>query len=215
MSFLDHRASPSRSGTLGPPRGGRVASAPVRQDLRKHLSATRAAVDGLASQLDRIEQWGDLLARRLGSGSTLLVAGNGGSAAQASHLAAELVGRFDRDRPAFSAISLAVDPATVTALANDYGVGALFARQVEAHGRPDDVLVALSTSGCSPDLLAAVEAATDHDLTVLALTGPAPNPLADLAHRWITVESDRTCVIQEMHLVLLHLLCEAFDRHLR
>lgn len=181
--------------------------------LRGHLAASEAAVHSLADDLDTIEAWADRLHERFGSGAMLLVAGNGGSAAQASHLAAEFVGRYDGDRRAYSAISLAVDPATVTALANDYGIGALFARQVEAHGRRGDVLVTLSTSGQSPDLLAAVERAKADDVSVWAMTGPTPNPLFLAADEAIAVDAPRACVVQEMHLILLHLLCEAFDRH--
>jgi len=190
-----------------------VPDRPSRADaLRRHLSASELAVHRLADDLATVESWADRLQERLRSGAMLLVAGNGGSAAQASHLAAEFVGRYDGDRRAYSAISLAVDPATVTALANDYGIGALFARQVEAHGRRGDVLVTLSTSGQSPDLLAAVERAKALDVRVWAMTGPAPNPLFLAADEAIAVDTPRTCVVQEMHLILLHLLCEAFDR---
>lgn len=180
--------------------------------LRRHLEASEAAAHGLADDLGTIERWAGRLRKRFRAGSMLLVAGNGGSAAQASHLAAEFVGRYDGDRRAYSAISLAVDPATVTALANDYGIGALFARQVEAHGQVGDVLIALSTSGASADLLAAVDEARARGLTVWAMTSPAPNPLFSSADEAITVDAPRTCVVQEMHLIVLHLLCEAFDR---
>jgi D-sedoheptulose 7-phosphate isomerase len=191
----------------------RAPAAPTPVDvLRSHLEASESAVHGLVDDLGTIESWAGRLRERFRAGAMLLVAGNGGSAAQASHLAAEFVGRYDGDRRAYSAISLAVDPATVTALANDYGVGALFARQVEAHGHRGDVLIALSTSGASVDLLTAVDEARSRGVSVWAVTGPAPNPLVSSADEAIAVDAPRTCVVQEMHLIVLHLLCEAFDR---
>jgi D-sedoheptulose 7-phosphate isomerase len=141
----------------------------------------------------------------------LLAAGNGGSAAQAQHLTAELVGRYRADRPPFSAICLNAETSTLTAIANDYPADELFARQVEAHGRAGDVLVLLSTSGRSPNAVAAARRARECGITVLALTGPAPNPLAAAADEAVCIDSPWTATVQECHLVALHLICAAFD----
>lgn len=179
-----------------------------------HLRALQAALGRLDGQLPDVSHAAQELVAALGRGGRVLVAGNGGSAAQAQHLTAELVGRFLADRPALSAICLAADIASVTALANDFGAGALFARQVEAHARPGDVLVALSTSGRSINLLRAAEAAQRLDVKVVALTGPRPNPLATVADRCIAVAGASTATIQEVHQVVVHLLCAAVDRAL-
>ncbi|MBI2708859.1 MAG: SIS domain-containing protein [Actinobacteria bacterium] len=152
------------------------------------------------------------LGRRLLAGHRLLAAGNGGSAAQAQHLTAELVGRFKQERPALSAIALHAETSTVTALANDYGVEEIFARQVEAHGRPGDVLVVLSTSGRSPNLVRAAEAGHTRGMSVWSLTGRSPNPLASTSDLAVSVASTDTAVIQEVHQVLVHVLCDAVDR---
>jgi D-sedoheptulose 7-phosphate isomerase len=159
-----------------------------------------------------LERWGTSLAGRLGSGARLLVAGNGGSAAQAQHLSAELVGRYRDDRPPFSALSLHSDTSSTTAIANDYGVQEIFARQVVAHGRPGDLLMLLSTSGASANLLVAAREARRLGMTVWVLTGPAPNPLAGAGDEALCVEAATAATVQELHLVAVHMLCESFDR---
>ncbi|WP_251092026.1 SIS domain-containing protein [Streptomyces sp. Caat 7-52] len=159
-----------------------------------------------------IERWGTELARRLGSGARLLVAGNGGSAAQAQHLTAELVGRYRDDRPPFSAVALHADTSSTTAIANDYGVQEVFARQTAAHGRPGDVLLLLSTSGASANLLAAADRAHRLGMTVWALTGRPPNPLQLGADDALCADAPVAATVQELHLVAVHMLCEAFDR---
>ncbi|MCO1599736.1 SIS domain-containing protein, partial [Micromonospora sp. RHAY321] len=138
----------------------------------------------------------------------LLVAGNGGSAAEAQHLTAELVGKLHHDRQPLSAIALHAETSTLTAIANDYGYTDVYARQVRAHGRPGDILLLLTTSGTSPNLLTAAHTAHDTGLTTWALTGPAPNPLADTCHDTLAIASPDTQVVQELHLVTSHLLCE-------
>ncbi|MFF8864019.1 SIS domain-containing protein [Streptomyces sp. NPDC015139] len=158
-----------------------------------------------------IERWGTELARRLGRGSRLLVAGNGGSAAQAQHLTAELVGRYRDERPPFSAVALHADTSSTTAIANDYGVQEVFARQTAAHGRPGDVLLLLSTSGASANLLAAAERGRRLGMAVWALTGRAPNPLQLGADDSLCVDAPVAATVQELHLVAVHMLCEAFD----
>ncbi|SDG86125.1 D-sedoheptulose 7-phosphate isomerase [Streptomyces griseoaurantiacus] len=158
--------------------------------------------------------WGERLAAVLCGGGRLLAAGNGGSAAQAQHLTAELVGRYRTDRPPFSAIALHADTSSTTAIANDYGVDELFARQVRAHGRPGDVLILLSTSGASANLLSAAAAGRAAGLHVWALTGPAPNPLAAAADEAFCVAAPSAATVQELHLVAVHMVCEAFDEAL-
>lgn len=179
-----------------------------------HLAALRDALGALEADLARIDRWGADLAARLAGGGRLLAAGNGGSAAEAQHLTGELVGRFVDERMPLSAIPLCTDSASVTAIGNDYGAAEVFARQVRAHGRPGDVLVALSTSGRSDNVLAAVDAAREAGLVAWSLTGPAPNPLADASDDALCAAAPTTATVQEIHLVAVHLLCAAVDRHL-
>ena len=179
---------------------------------RKHVAALAEPLAALEGDVDRIDAWGRELARVLAGGGRLLAAGNGGSAAQAQHLATELVGRYRTDdRPALSAIALCADGSGLTAIGNDYGASEVFARQVRAHGRSGDVLLALSTSGASPNVVAAVEAALAGGLTAWALTGPAPNPLSELADDTVSVDAESTPTVQEIHLIVIHLLCAAVD----
>nr|WP_250847495.1 SIS domain-containing protein [Streptomyces hygroscopicus] len=165
--------------------------------------------------LEQVAQWGRHLAATLPVGGRLLAAGNGGSAAQAQHLTAELVGRYQRERPAYSAIALHADTSSLTAIGNDYGFEELYARQVAAHGRPGDVLLLMSTSGRSPNLLAAADTGRAAGLRVWAMTGPRPNPLAFRADEALCIGSGSTATVQESHLVALHLLCETFDHESR
>ncbi|HEY4136264.1 MAG TPA: SIS domain-containing protein [Alphaproteobacteria bacterium] len=137
----------------------------------------------------------------------VLICGNGGSAADAQHIAAELVGRYERERVALPVMALAGDAATLTALGNDYGYERLFSRQVEAHGQPGGVLVGLSTSGKSPNVLKAVEAAKARGMTTIALTGEGGGPIGALADILIAVPSRVTARVQEMHICLYHYIC--------
>ncbi|MGW4165014.1 D-sedoheptulose-7-phosphate isomerase [Streptomyces sp. NPDC004788] len=187
-------------------------------DTRTHLEARRhcrsllRAVESLeGAELTRLARWGGHLADVLTDGGRLLAAGNGGSAAQAQHLTAELVGRYRDERPAYSALSLHAETSSVTAIGNDYGFEEVFARQVAAHGRTGDVLMLLSTSGRSPNLLSAAVTAHARGLDVWALTGPVPNPLAELADDAVCVDAATTATVQETHLVVVHLLCAFFD----
>jgi D-sedoheptulose 7-phosphate isomerase len=182
---------------------------------RAHLAALRDALTALDGEARRVEAWGRALADVLNGGGRLLAAGNGGSAAEAQHLTAELVGRFLDDRRPLSAIALHADTSALTAITNDYGPCEAFARGVRAHGRPGDVLIALSTSGASENVLAAVDAATSLGLHTWGLTGPAPNPLAGCCERSICVPAASAATVQEVHLVLVHLLCAAVDARLR
>ena len=178
---------------------------------RAHLAALMGPLADLEQELPRLERWGATLAGVLLRGGRLLVAGNGGSAAQAQHLTSELVGRFRDERRPFSAIALHAETSSVTAVVNDYGADAVFARQVLAHGRRGDVLVTLSTSGRSPNLLAAVEAARGEGLVTWALTGPQANPLARAVDDALAVDAPSAATVQEVHQVVLHLLCAEVD----
>jgi D-sedoheptulose 7-phosphate isomerase len=183
--------------------------------LPRHLDHLRTGLRSLERQAPQLEQWGRELAEALAHGGRLLAAGNGGSAAEAQHLTAELVGRFEApDRRPLSAIALHADTSSLTAIANDFGIPDIFARQVHAHGRPGDVLVLLSTSGRSENLLAAAAAARSVGLRVWALTGPQPNPLAAVADTVLAVDSPAPTAVQEVHLVAIHALCAAIEHHL-
>ncbi|MFH9979269.1 SIS domain-containing protein [Streptomyces sp. NPDC017179] len=176
-----------------------------------HCDELIKALEAFRDRGPVIERWGRELARRLGSGARLLVAGNGGSAAQAQHLTAELVGRYRDDRPPFSAVALHADTSSTTAIANDYGVQEVFARQTAAHGRPGDVLMLLSTSGASANLLTAAERGRRLGMTVWSLTGRAPNPLQLGSDESLCVAAPVAATVQELHLVAVHMLCECFD----
>jgi D-sedoheptulose 7-phosphate isomerase len=151
------------------------------------------------------------------AGGKVLACGNGGSASDAQHFAAEFVGRFERERPGLAAISLTTDTSILTAVGNDYDFGQVFAKQVQALGSPGDVLLALSTSGNSANVLAAVDAARARDMTVIALTGRGGGKLRDkLADTdvHICVPHERTARIQEVHILAIHCLCDAVDLQL-
>jgi D-sedoheptulose 7-phosphate isomerase len=184
----------------------------TRDSVQRHCQSLQEALSRFRRQnVEQVAAWGAHLAAVLPFGGRLLAAGNGGSAAQAQHLTAELVGRYQQERPAYSAIALHAETSSVTAIGNDYGYQEVFARQVAAHGRPGAVLVLLSTSGRSPNLLAAARTGRAAGLRVWALTGPRPNPLANAADEALCVDADGAATIQETHLVAVHLLCECFD----
>jgi D-sedoheptulose 7-phosphate isomerase len=181
---------------------------------RDHLDELIGAAKQFAPCVDVADRWGHHLASILESGGRLLAAGNGGSAAQAQHLTAELVGRYRDDRPPFSAICLTAETSSLTAICNDYPPEELFARQVEAHGRTGDALVLMSTSGSSPNIVAAAERGRGVGMHVWAFTGPRPNPLAEVADEAMCVDARFTATVQELHLVGLHILCAALDKEL-
>jgi D-sedoheptulose 7-phosphate isomerase len=180
--------------------------------LSGHLDDLREGLRSLEAQGGVVDAWGRRLAAVLAEGGRLLAAGNGGSAAEAQHLTAELVGRFETERRPLAALALHAETSSVTAVGNDYGYDEVFARQVEAHGRPGDVLMLLSTSGRSPNLLTAAERAKQCGVRVWAMTGPAPNPLADIADEALTVESEAPTAVQEVQLVAVHALCATVER---
>ena len=182
--------------------------------MHEHFVALRRALAEMDAAGSRIESWGRHLAGVLAGGGRLLACGNGGSAAEAQHLTGELVGRYLHDRRPLSAIALHADTSALTAIGNDYGETELFARQVVAHGRPGDVLVTLSTSGTSRNVVSAVKAAHEVGMTTWALTGPAPNTLAAISDDAIAVPAPSMATVQEIHLVVVHVLCAALDEAL-
>jgi D-sedoheptulose 7-phosphate isomerase len=179
-----------------------------------HLDELEAPLAALRAHAPRLDVWGRRLAEVLASGGRLLAAGNGGSASQAAHLTSELVGRYRDDRPPFSAIALTAESSALTAIGNDYGIAEVFARQVRAHGRPGDVLIALSTSGRSANVLAAVEAANESGIATWGLCGPEDCPLAERCDDSLCVNSPHTATVQEVHLIAIHLICASFDHAL-
>lgn len=181
----------------------------------RHLDDLAAAAQVAQSAAPVVADWGQRLAEVFAAGGKLLACGNGGSAAEAQHLTGELLGRFRDERRPLPAVALSTDSSAVTAIANDYGFEELFARQVRAYGRPGDVLVGLSTSGTSPNVIAAAKAGLDLGVTVWAMTGPAPNPLAALSDSAIAVDAPTVATVQEIHLSLVHALCIALDKALQ
>ena len=177
-----------------------------------HLEALRQGLAALQTDAAQLARWGEHVADVTLAGGRLLATGNGGSAAQAQHLTSELVGRYRDERRPLSALALCSEGASLTAIGNDYGGEEVFRRAVLAHGRSGDVLIALSTSGASENVLAAVSAAAELGMTTLALTGPGPNALLDAVDEGLAVSGPSTATVQELHLVCVHLLCEAVDR---
>ncbi|TMC18814.1 MAG: D-sedoheptulose 7-phosphate isomerase [Chloroflexi bacterium] len=150
----------------------------------------------------------------LSNGGKLLTCGNGGSAADAQHFAAELVGRYRRERPGWSAIALTVDPSVLTSLCNDYGFEQIFARQVQALGRPGDILVAISTSGRSKNVLAAVETASALGIRTVGLTGQGTSQLGEIVDHHLPIPSTNTAFIQQAHIAVIHIICELVEERL-
>lgn len=183
------------------------SSVDARNALAHRREALGTALDRLSLQASRVDAAAGLMIDALQRGGRILVAGNGGSAAEAQHFAAELTGRFLQERPAYSALALTADAATLTAIANDYGFEQVFARQVAAHGRPGDLFVGFSTSGESENLIRAARTAREIGIAVVAITGCRPNLLAKAADVAICVPATETALIQELHTVVLHILC--------
>lgn len=195
---------------MTPPRVAPAGLDPVDEVLGAHVDRLAAALPALRAAAPTLARWGGELADRLLAGGRLLAAGNGGSAAEAQHLTAELVGRFEDDREPFSAIALHGDTSSVTAIANDYGYADVYARQVRAHARQGDVVVLISSSGRSPNLLTAAAAAAERGALSWALTGPGPNPLVAACDDAVCLPGT-TSTVQEMHLAALHMLCRAAE----
>lgn len=183
----------------------------LASSLREHLSVMQ---DLLSDSLPAIEQAGEMICRALREDRQILLCGNGGSAADAQHIAAELVGRYERQRRALRAVALTTDTSALTALGNDYGFEEIFSRQVDALARPSDLLIAISTSGNSPNILKAAEAARAVNCRTLALTGGDGGQLAKLCEMALIIPAARTSRIQEAHITIAHLWCEMIDAEL-
>lgn len=162
--------------------------------------------------IDSIEQVAKLCIEQLKSGNKLLFAGNGGSAADAQHLAGEMVSRFAFDRPGLPAFALTTDTSVLTAIGNDYGYEKLFARQVQAVGKPGDVLIAISTSGKSPNILAAIDTAKSLGIITIAMTGNQKAKITTVADYCIEIPSSSTPKIQEGHIISGHIICGLIER---
>lgn len=189
-------------------------STSTRNLVKAHLGDLLHAVKDLHDATGQVLEWGERLAHVLTRGGRLYTAGNGGSAAHAQHLVAELVGRLHAERQPLSAFALTADSSTMTALGNDYGYEEVFARQVRAHAVPGDIVLLASTSGASPNLLTAAEAAVQRGAEPWAMTGMLPNALAPLCKYVIAVPSADAQVVQEIHQVLIHLICSCLDASL-
>jgi|YelNatPaOPRAMG01_1025707.scaffolds.fasta_scaffold79695_1 D-sedoheptulose 7-phosphate isomerase len=183
----------------------------VERSFRESTALKARVVE---EQAEAIAAMARALAEALGRGGKVLLCGNGGSAADAQHLAAELVNRFQRERPALPAIALTTDTSVLTATANDRAFDQVFSRQVEALGRPGDVLLLLSTSGRSPNLHRAARAARDRGLTVLGLLGGDGGGLDACCDLALVVPSSNPPRVQEVHILIGHILCEAVEASL-
>jgi len=186
----------------------------ICQHFEDSAELKRAAAAQLAGP---IAQAVEMLTATFAADRKLLICGNGGSAADSQHMAAELVGRFERERPELAAVALSTDTSALTAVANDYGFEQVFAKQVRALGREGDVLVAISTSGESANVLAAVRAAHERGLAVVALTGRGGGRVGAALQGsdiHLCVPHERTARIQELHLLIIHCLCDGIDASL-
>ncbi|MBI3265351.1 MAG: D-sedoheptulose 7-phosphate isomerase [Acidobacteria bacterium] len=180
--------------------------------VREIFAETVRLHEQVAANVDAVVQAAGALAEALTQGRKVLAFGNGGSAADAQHFAAELVGRFVRERPALAAIALSTDTSVLTSIGNDYGFDRIFARQIEALGVTGDVALAISTSGSSSNVLAACRLARERGLVVIALTGRDGGELGRLADIHLNVPHASTARVQEVHRTLLHAICELVER---
>jgi D-sedoheptulose 7-phosphate isomerase len=191
---------------------------PTSKDpIAAHLKLSRDALERAGSDanlLDTARKIADVIAASLRAGNKLLLAGNGGSAADAQHIAAEIVGRYKKDRPAYAAIALTTDTSALTAIGNDYGFEQVFARQVEGLGRRGDVLLALTTSGRSPNILAALKTARQQGLVTVGFTGAKGKALGASCDHLLVAPSDDTAVIQQIHMAFAHGICEVIEQTL-
>lgn len=183
----------------------------MNEDLRRELDEHRAVAAQMDALLPAIEKVADAMIDALSHTGRVIAFGNGGSAADAQHLVAELVGRARRERGPLPALALSADSSTITALGNDYGFADVFARQVSAHARAGDVVVGISTSGASENVVRGIAAANTASATTVLLGGAEGGPAASAAKMAILVPSRTVARIQEMHALVIHLLCERID----
>ena len=181
----------------------------LNNSLTEHLETFHSLI---AMRMREIEQSGKAICDALLRGNKILLCGNGGSAADSQHIATELVGRYEKKRRSWPAISLTTDTSALTAVSNDFGYEEVFARQVEGLGKPGDVLIAISTSGKSPSILKAAKKARELGCHTIALTGAGAEPLASLCDLAVVVPAARTSRVQEAHITIGHLWCEMVDQ---
>ncbi len=180
-------------------------------DIDAILSAHAQAVASIGALAPRIHDAAERMLRVLGHGGQIYVCGNGGSAADSQHFAAELAGRFERERRGLPVVALTTDTSALTSIGNDYGFEHIFRRQLEALARPGELLIVLSTSGNSTNIVRTVEHAREHNIQTVGLLGRDGGRLASLVDVPLTVPVDNTARIQEAHIVILHMLCEAVE----
>lgn len=187
----------------------KLAASLLTDSLREHLETVQALLN---STLQDIEQSGQMICDALAAGKKILLCGNGGSAADAQHIAAELVGCYEKQRRSWPAIALTTDTSALTAVSNDLGYEQVFARQVAGLAQGGDVLIAISTSGKSKNVLQAVEQARELGCRTIALTGASSDPLGSMCDFTVAVPSTRTSRVQEAHITIGHLWCEMVDQ---
>ncbi len=186
----------------------------VRRLQAEHAAGTVAAIAQGTALPGQVEDWCAAMARTIARGRTILVCGNGGSAAEAQHLVGELVGRFRRERAPMRAVALGTDLPTLSAIANDYDYGQVFSRQVSALGRPGDLLIGISTSGNSPSILNAMRVARASAIVTVGLGGADAGGFATVADLLVQSPSKTTSTIQEVHLFLIHLACDVLETYM-
>jgi D-sedoheptulose 7-phosphate isomerase len=184
---------------------------PIRAHLKQSLAGLERA-NGDAALLATAGAIASAMIAALRAGNKILLIGNGGSAADAQHIAAEIIGRYKQDRPAYAALALTTDTSALTAIANDYGFEQVFARQIEGLGQRGDVLLAFSTSGRSPNILAALRTARERGLVTIGFTGSKGQSLGALCDHLLVSPSDETQVIQQIHLTVAHGICDQIEQ---
>jgi len=196
---------------------GGTLSEQTRELIGAHLKQSLAAFERAvqdAAMLASARKIADVIIAQLSVGNKLLIIGNGGSAADAQHIAAEIVGRYRRERPAYAAIALTTDTSALTAISNDYGFEHVFVRQIEGLGARGDVLLALSTSGSSPNILAALRFAREHGLVTIGFTGSEGEAMRTDCDHLLVAPAEETAIIQQIHLAIAHGICDAVEQAL-
>jgi D-sedoheptulose 7-phosphate isomerase len=187
----------------------------MKSEIVSQLTENQQVMSEMAfSMAVQIERFVELLCEAFSNGKKLLVMGNGGSAADAQHFAAEIVGRFKLERRGLPAIAFTTDTSILTAIGNDYGFDRIFTRQLEAHGQPGDVVVGISTSGTSKNVLAALEAAKEQGCRTVGLLGRGGGTIAGIADLALVVPSDNTPRVQEGHITIIHIVCDLLEKRL-
>jgi D-sedoheptulose 7-phosphate isomerase len=182
-------------------------------EILRHISDHQRAIEALHGQIPAIEKLVERVIRCLDGGGCVYWLGNGGSAADCQHLAAELIGRFERERGGYSSVALTTDSSVLTSVGNDYGFELIFARQIEALCRPRDLVIGISTSGNSLNVLRALEAARLRGVTTIGLSGCGGGRLKEVADLCLIVPADNTARIQEAHILIGHILCDLVESH--